>query len=493
MGIIARQATLTTLLAYMGIGLGFVNVVLLYPKVLQADEFGLTRLLVSIAAVAAQVAQLGAENTVIRYFPYFRDPARSNRGLLGMVLLFGGVMSLVAMVVLGASHGLLTDMFSDRNALYETYGLLVLPLVLSEIYFILLRSYSRSIQRTVQPSFMREFLLRLLQTALILYQAWKPMPFGLFMVIYTAIFLVCTLALVVDLRRAGQFDPGWSHRRLPARLRKSMVAYGLFTLSATIAGVLLGNIDQLMIGLLIKDALPHVGHYAVAFYFGSVIYAPARSLNQVAVPLLAQAWKRGDVDLIGSLYKRSALVQSVVGGFLFLLVWANLDDLFRLLPLEYAEAAPVALIIGAAYLLTSAIGLSSGIISMSRAFRLDAFSSLAMLAINLVAGFFLIRSMGIAGAAWATLLALATVNIYRTWSLYRRYGLWPFTWRMLLVPVLILLSMLLVVQVPFMGRPIPDMLLRTGLLSVLFWPVAHWLRLTPELSGIVRRAISFQR
>ncbi|HQZ41681.1 MAG TPA: lipopolysaccharide biosynthesis protein, partial [Flavobacteriales bacterium] len=69
MGIIARQATLNTLLAYLGIGLGFVNVVLLYPKVLDADQFGLTRLLVSLATIAAQVAQLGAENTVIRYFP----------------------------------------------------------------------------------------------------------------------------------------------------------------------------------------------------------------------------------------------------------------------------------------------------------------------------------------------------------------------------------------------------------------------------------------
>ncbi len=69
MGNIARQATLNTLLTYMGIGLGFVNVVLLYPKVLQSDEFGLTRLLMSIATMAAQIAQLGAENSVIRFFP----------------------------------------------------------------------------------------------------------------------------------------------------------------------------------------------------------------------------------------------------------------------------------------------------------------------------------------------------------------------------------------------------------------------------------------
>ncbi|MFN9323881.1 MAG: hypothetical protein ACK6A5_00665, partial [Flavobacteriales bacterium] len=107
-----------TLLAYMGIGLGFVNVVLLYPRVLQADEFGLTRLVVSMATIAAQLAQLGAENTVIRYFPYFRDADRKHRGLLGMLLLFGTVAGLFAALVLGVFHGVLSDVFADRNALY---------------------------------------------------------------------------------------------------------------------------------------------------------------------------------------------------------------------------------------------------------------------------------------------------------------------------------------------------------------------------------------
>ena len=137
MGIIARQATLNTLLAYLGIGLGFVNVVLLYPKVLDADQFGLTRLLVSLATIAAQVAQLGAENTVIRYFPYFRDPEKDHRGLLGMLLLFGTAIGLFTMLVLGALQGVFADIFSDSNALFVTHGWLLLPIVFSEIHFIL--------------------------------------------------------------------------------------------------------------------------------------------------------------------------------------------------------------------------------------------------------------------------------------------------------------------------------------------------------------------
>lgn len=482
MGIIARQATLNTLLAYLGIALGFVNVVLLYPRVLAADQFGLTRLVLSIVTIAAQVAQLGAENTVMRYFPYFRDSARDHRGLLGLLLLFGTVVGLLAALVLGLLHGWFTHVFADRNALYGSYGLLALPLVFGEVYFILLRSYSRSLRRTVQPTFIREFLLRLLQTALIGVQAWHPMPFGRFMVWYTLIFLVCTVLLAVDLRRAGLWRTGWQHRWLPRRLGRSMATYSVFTLSASMAGIVLGNMDQLMIGALLgSNALSLVAHYAVAFYFGSVIATPARAVQQAAVPLLADAWKRRDMAMIAMLYRRSSLIQLLVSGYLFILIWVGVDELFALLPAEYSNAVDVVLVIALAYLITSAVQLGVGIISMSRSYRLDAISSYAMLAINGIAGYFLIRSMGIVGAAWSTLIALVAVNVFRTWFLWQRYRLWPFDGRSLRVVLLMMGLSLVLPWVPLSGTPFLDLVLAGLLVTLTYWPLAHGLRFTGEL------------
>jgi len=488
MGTIARQATINTLLAYFGIGLGFVNVVLLYPRVLAAEEFGLTRLLVSIATIAAQVAQLGAENTIIRYFPYFRDTARQHRGLLAMLLLFGLGTSLITMLVLWVMHGTLTQVFADRSALYGTYGLLLLPLVLAEVFFILMRSYSRSLRRTVQPTFIREFVLRALQTALILSQ-WKlRMPFGVFMMLYTAAFMVCTLSLIWDLKRSGQFRLGWSQRWMPRRLKRSMATYTVFTLSASVAGIILGNMDQFMIGALLgKDALVQVAHYAVAFYFGSVIAAPGRALQQAATPLLADAWKRDDHALVSQLYKRSAFVQWLASGLLFVLMFTGMEDLFRLLPDSYTGAALVAVIIGFTYLLNSAIGLSNSMISMSRSYWLDAISCLVMVVVNFVANFILIQRMGVVGAAWATFISLTGVNIYRTWFLWRNYGLWPFDARFLLVLAIMAAIVLTVPWVPLSGKPLLDLPLRALLVAAVFALAAYALGLLKEVEEMLRK------
>ena len=102
MGIVARQATWNTLLTIVGMGLGFVNMALLFPRLLTPDEFGLTRLIVSIAVVAAQIAHFGGENTVIRYFPYFRDKVNGHRGLFGLALSVT-VGAFIAMWCLGCS------------------------------------------------------------------------------------------------------------------------------------------------------------------------------------------------------------------------------------------------------------------------------------------------------------------------------------------------------------------------------------------------------
>jgi O-antigen/teichoic acid export membrane protein len=481
MGVLARQAIYNTLLTYGGIALGFVNVVVLYPRVLDPDEFGLTRLLISIATIAAQVAQLGVENTAIRFFPYFKDPGRKHGGFLSMLLLFGLLVGLLAVLVLGLFHEQFARWFSDRNSLYARYGLLILPLVFGEIHFLLLRSYSRSLRRTVQPTFFREFIVRLLQTTLILVQWWNPMSFGWFMTLYVGIFLLSTLGLIVDLWRSGNFRPGIAEWKLPSRLRRSMITYSTYTFSASLAGIVLGNMDQIMIGALLGDGLRHVAHYAVAFYFGSVIAAPGRALYQAALPMLAEAWKRKDMVALQQLYRRSALVQILIGGFLFLLMWMSLDDLFHLLPMEYSRGTEVAWIIGLAYVINTSVGLNTGILSMSRSYKLDAWSSIAMIGVNAVANFFLIREMGIAGAAWATMLCLLLVNGFRTWFLYRKYGLWPFQLKTIYIILLIGVLAVLFPWIGLTGDPIPDILLRTLIISVVYWSIAYAFRLGPEL------------
>ena len=491
MGSIARQAALTTVLTYAGIGLGFVNVVLLYPHFLSEAEFGLTRLFISIVTMGAQVAQLGMENTLVRYFPYVRDPRRAHQGILSAMLAIGSMTSVLAGVALLLFHTTLADIFSDRSGLYADHGYWVVPLLFAEVYFLLLRAFSRSVRRPVVPVFIREFLMRLMQTILVLVHARWPLSFGMFLLCYVGIYGLCTTLLAADLWRHGELSFRRASLLIRPRLRRSMWTYGLYAMAAGLIGTALGTVDQMMIGAVLTDGLRYVAYYAVAVYIGSFVAVPSRAMMQVVLPVLADAWRRKDRVALQRIYERSALVQLLVGTFLFLLLWASIEDLFTLLPPAYAMGASITLVIGLGQLVNASAGVNIGIISMSRSYRFDAWSSLALLGLDAIACFVLVLHFGVEGAAWATVASITLINALRIWFLWKHHGLWPFGWRHLRILAVVGVVLLVVYWIPIAGDPWWNVVVRSGAVALAFWPLAHVMGLTRELlaikEGMLRR------
>lgn len=489
MGIVARQATWNTLLTIVGMGLGFVNMALLFPRLLTPDEFGLTRLIVSIAVVAAQIAHFGGENTVIRYFPYFRDKVNGHRGLFGLALSVATVGAFIAMLVLGLFHEQFVRWYSDSSGLYQRFGLLVLPLVLAEVYLLILRGFSRSVNRSIAPVFAREFLLRVLQTLLIAAYALWDMGFTLFLLLYVGTFVLTTLMLLFDLWRAGEFRLGFTNMRVGKRMRKSMVRYSLFTFASGVAGIAVGNIDQVMVGAMLPDGLSYVAFYAVAMFLASVITIPARALLQPTIPLLAEAWKKRDNAKIRMLYHRTASIQLVVSAFILLGLWTNADALFTFLQPEYAIGKPVMFILGIAHVISLSTGLSAGIISTSRSYSFDALTGAVYLVLNILLDYLFLLWWGMVGAAWSTFVSVVIIVGWRVIFLHRRFGLWPFdgmTFRAL--------SMIVMITgvfwfLPHYGTPIVDMVWRSALLTAVYWAIVHLLGIAPELEAQARKLL----
>lgn len=489
MGIVARQATWNTLLTIVGMGLGFVNMALLFPRLLTPDEFGLTRLIVSIAVVAAQIAHFGGENTVIRYFPYFRDKVNGHRGLFGLALGVATVGAFIAMLVLGLFHEQFVRWFSDSSGLYQRFGLLVLPLVLAEVYLLILRGFSRSVNRSIAPVFAREFLLRVLQTLLIAAYALWEMSFTLFLLLYVGTFVLTTAMLLFDLWRAGELRLGLTNMRVGKRMRKSMVRYSLFTFASGIAGIAVGNIDQVMVGAMLPDGLSYVAFYGVAMFLASVITIPARALLQPTIPLLAEAWKKRDNAKIRMLYHRTASIQLVVSAFILLGLWTNADALFTFLQPEYAIGKPVMFILGIAHVISLSTGLSAGIISTSRSYSFDALTGAVYLVLNILLDYLFLLWWGMVGAAWSTFVSVVIIVSWRVIFLHRRFGLWPFDGMTFRALAMIVMITGVFWFLPHYGTPIVDMVWRSALLTVVYWAIVHLLGIAPELEAQARKLL----
>jgi O-antigen/teichoic acid export membrane protein len=375
----------------------------------------------------------------------------------------------------------LAQWFNSDGGLYATYGWVVPPMLLSEVCFLMLRGISRSQHRSIAPVFAREFMLRILQTALIAaYIIWR-MPFGLFIAFYAGTFVATTILLAVELQRAGALKLGLKDIRVPKRLRRSMVRYGVFTFGSGMAGIAVGSIDQVMLGALLHDGLANVAYYSIAVFLAGLINVPARALILPTMPLLAEAWRAKDHGMIARIYHRTASVQLVVAAFILLGLWACMDPLFTFLKPGYGLGKPVMIVLGFTQLVMLSQGVAGSVVSTSRNYRFDAVSSILFLVMNIGLDLLFIPWWGMIGAAWSSLVSAAAVVAWRVFFLRSRYRLWPYDGRTALTLLLFSCVGAALWWLPHLHAPVADIAVRGTLVAVLFWPLVHWLKIAPEL------------
>ena len=71
-----------------------------------------------------------------------------------------------------------------------------------------------------------------------------------------------------------------------------MLFYGLYVIANMVGSSLIVNIDTWMLAAL--SGLSATGIYAIALSIGMVIELPRRTLTQIAVPVIANAWKNNN-------------------------------------------------------------------------------------------------------------------------------------------------------------------------------------------------------
>ena len=73
MGVIAKQSIRGTIVTYLGIGVGIITTFFVLTRFLTSEEIGLARVLIDAATLFVGLAQLGTNNSIIRFYPYFKD------------------------------------------------------------------------------------------------------------------------------------------------------------------------------------------------------------------------------------------------------------------------------------------------------------------------------------------------------------------------------------------------------------------------------------
>jgi O-antigen/teichoic acid export membrane protein len=481
-GIITQQSIKNTILLYVGVALGFVSTILLYPRILSPAQYGLTRLLLSLALICSHLAHLGLNNLIIRYFPYFRDSDQSKSRFLTLALLIslGGFLLFTILFLLLQQQFL--NAFHDRSFLFSSYALLLIPLVLGVLFFEIFNSYVRALHDAVTGTIVHEVALRGLIIGLLFVYDFHLISFTAFMYGFVACYLLQPTLLLIALFRRGELRLAFPRLNKKAAFLKEMAAYGGYSFLSRLAMLLIGRIDIIMIGAILD--LSNAAVYAIAFYVSSVIVVPQRSIIKIASPILAGLLKERKYPEISSLYKRTSIDQLVAGSLLYIGIWANMHNLMDLLPAQYHGTKWIILITGFGKLFNMATGVNGVIILNSRYFRFAFFANLFLVVITVAGNYLLIPIYGILGAAIAMAASMVLYNIIKLVFVRMKFSMQPFSWHTPAVVVIAAVCLILSFQIPYLYNFFVDVIVRSLSIAVVFLGLVLLFHLSDDLENL---------
>jgi len=466
MGIVKKDSIKITFISYIGAAIGYLNKILLFPNFLSPEQVGLTNILVSIAAIYAQFSAMGMVNVTLRFFPFYRNKAKSHNGFLFWTALIVSIGFTVLTFFFLLFDDQIVEFYSKRSELLVQYYLYLIPLGFATLFYSLFDNYLRSLYKTVIPTVVYDIGLRSLVTVSILLYAFNVVNFHYFVLIYIFFHCIPVLVLLVYVGFLKQLFIKPVAAQTSRRLRRIIFNYGLISFISNMSNVLLANIDALMIAGMVS--LHQTGIFTTVAFISTIMLIPYRALLKVSSPLVADYWKTRNMTKMQELYTKVSLVNLIIGIFFFIILWVNLHNIFGFMPKEYSGGRMVFLFLSIGRLFDMASGLNGVILVTSKKYRYDLIFTVLLILLAIFSNIYFIPKYGMNGAAIATFITLISYNLMRLAFVRLAYKIQPFTLRFLWIVLIGSGTIFLIDQINYMYNIYIDLLVRIGLCVFLF-------------------------
>ncbi|BDD05022.1 lipopolysaccharide biosynthesis protein [Aureibacter tunicatorum] len=465
MGVIIKSSIKTTFISYIGVALGALITIFIMPELLSPEEIGAYRYVVDMGVFLGTILQFGAANLADRYFPKYAKENKSAAFVKFLMLYPAPILSLFIIVFI-FGKGFFVDSYLKSSPMIGEYIVYIIPLMILVLYRTILEAVSRASLRVSRPAFYRELLLRVASIVFLFLFYLKWIDLGGFILLTTFAYLANMLLLVYDERDLVLSKGGVLKPQRPEV--KHFLTFSMYMFLGGAGSLLVNKIDILMIPYFSSAA--SLGVYATCFYMAAFIEIPKRALTQISLPILSKAFEHNDTEEIMKIYSKSSITQLIIGAFLFLMIWVNVDFIFHIMPngKAFEEGKLVILFIGLSKVVDLLFGMNSELLYFSKYYKYNYWFNVLLAFFMFLFNYLLIPQYGISGAAFATLLSVVILNTIRLIFLKRVLSVWPFDKNTLIAFALISMIALISLWINIDSIML-QFLMRSLVISLLFY------------------------
>lgn len=425
---IAQQSIQTTLFSYLGVVLGYINVLWLYPFALDATELGTFRTIQDLGLLFVPFAQLGVGHGITRYFPKLKDQQSAFLTYSLAISLVG--FAVVSILFFGFKNQIMELFATNSPEVIDFLGI-VLLITLFALLSTVMDAYSRSFLKVAIPTFFREVFLRFLTSVLVGIYLLDWINFDQVMAGLVFVYGLALFGVLAYLLWLGKVHIDFNWKNFPPGFRSSFIRFSLITFLATAASTLIMKIDSIMVSSMVS--LEANAIYSIAFYMALVVELPRRAISQVAMPVIADHFAKDKIQEINKLYQQISNRQLYICLLLFALIWCNIDSIYHFVPNReiYEAGKMVVFYIALGKIFDVAFSVNSEILVFSKFYRFNLVLTIAMSMLIIGVNYWLIPIYGIEGAAMGSASVMLFFNLVKYGYLKAKLQVDPFSWETL--------------------------------------------------------------
>lgn len=488
MGIIIKQSIKGSFWSYLGVVIGFITTSYLYPNYLTTETVGLFGLISAYTVLLSEFSALGFHAVTARLFPYFRNEKKGHNGfvfILIIVILIGFLLVTTAFYIL---KPWIIESNIEKSKIFADYIYLLLPLTLFTLLYNQFDIYNKLLYDAVFGTFLQEFLQRIMILIVTLLYAFHIINLNQFIIAFACVLCLKGLVLLLYLLIKGDISIMPQLSFLNNNLISEMISVALYGILAGIGGSIVFSIDKIIINQML--GLASTGVYTIAFFFGTLVIIPSRTLIRISGTLIAEAFKKNDLKYISEIYHKSCLTQLIIGAFIFGGIWLNIENIISILGPEYNEAQWVIFFIGLGYLVDMTTGANGQIIAYSKHYKVALLFILILIVLVIILMYILVPKWGITGGAIAIAFSIIMNNIMRALFLKVKYDMQPFVWKFLVIIGVAIFAYTISSILPIQKKILPDILFRSSVFTVIYTILIFRLKVSNDINQALLKIIN---
>jgi O-antigen/teichoic acid export membrane protein len=489
MGNIRKQSIISGILIYIGFFIGLINTYFYIKNgSFTQEQFGLTKIFFDFGQNIYAFASLGVIPIIYKFYPYYKDNVEDKKNDLLTWAMLTALIGFVLVMLAGIYfEPLVVRKYSRTSPLIVDYYYLMFPFALGMLLFSVIEGFCWAIHKTILSNFLKETFMRFLTTIFILLFYFKLIDFSTFVHLFSALYALIFLVLIIYLFASKQIHFTFTISRVTKKFLKKMLGMQLLIVGGNAIMSIALTIDSFVIAGF--KGLAAVGVFTLAQYAANLIQIPQRSIQPISAGVLSRAWKDKDMNEISRIYSRSSINLLLLALFIFGNIWLNVKPGIQLIDAQkdYETALSTLFVLCIARTIDSGTGLNNMVINTSTLWRFDFISGMILLGIRLPLTWFLIKHYGIIGSAFADLFAVTLYNYVRFEFLRRKFNMQPFNQKTIYSIVLAVAGYFVCFYLLNNVQGWAGIILRSTVFSLIMIAGVFVLKLTPDALQLLEK------